>query len=126
MKFVSTRNASVQVTASEAILQGLAPDGGLYVPEFFPSLGLINIHEISSYPELAFEVLTPFFGDDILKDDLAEICLDAFNFPVPLVKLQEKQMVLELFHGPTAAFKDFGARFLASAMEKLWRSSQGN
>ncbi|HAF85770.1 MAG TPA: threonine synthase [Sphaerochaeta sp.] len=119
MKFVSTRNASVQVTASEAILQGLAPDGGLYVPEFFPSLGLINIHEISSYPELAFEVLTPFFGDDILKDDLAEICLDAFNFPVPLVKLQEKQMVLELFHGPTAAFKDFGARFLASAMEKL-------
>ncbi|MGB4407083.1 MAG: threonine synthase [Sphaerochaeta sp.] len=119
MKFVSTRNASVQVTASEAILQGLAPDGGLYVPEFFPSLGLINIHEISSYPELAFEVLTPFFEDDILKDDLAEICLDAFNFPVPLVKLQEKQMVLELFHGPTAAFKDFGARFLASAMEKL-------
>jgi len=124
MKFVSTRNASLQVTASEAILQGLAPDGGLYVPEFFPSLGLINIHEISSYPELAFEVLTPFFEDDILKDELAEICIDAFNFPVPLVKLHEKQMVLELFHGPTAAFKDFGARFLASAMEKLLEKQQ--
>ncbi len=119
MKFVSTRNASLQVTASEAILQGLAPDGGLYVPESFPSLGLINVHEISSYPELAFEVLAPFFEDDVLKDDLAEICIDAFNFPVPLIKIYEKQMVLELFHGPTAAFKDFGARFLASAMEKL-------
>ena len=119
MKFVSTRNSSLQVSASEAILQGLAPDGGLYVPESFPSLSLINIHEISSYPELAFEVLAPFFEDDILKDDLAEICIDAFNFPVPLVKLHEKQMVLELYHGPTAAFKDFGARFLACAMEKL-------
>lgn len=119
MKFVSTRNASIQVSASEAILQGLAPDGGLYVPESFPSLGLINIHEISSYPELAFEVLAPFFEDDILKDDLAEICIDAFNFPVPLVKLHDKQMILELFHGPTAAFKDFGARFLAFSMERL-------
>ncbi|MDY0287638.1 MAG: threonine synthase [Sphaerochaeta sp.] len=119
MKFVSTRNASVRVSASEAILQGLAPDGGLYVPEFFPSLALVNIHEISSYPELAFEVLTPFFEDDLLAPDLAEICIDAFNFPVPLVKLHDRQMVLELFHGPTAAFKDFGARFLASAMEKL-------
>ena len=119
MKFVSTRNAALQVTASEAILQGLAPDGGLYVPEFFPSLAVVNINEISSYPELAFEVLAPFFEDDILMDDLAEICIDAFNFPVPLVKLHERQMVLELFHGPTAAFKDFGARFLASAMEKL-------
>ena len=119
MKFVSTRNASLQVTASEAILQGLAPDGGLYVPESFPSLAGINIHEISSYPELAFEVLAPFFEDDVLAADLAEICIDAFTFPVPLVKLYERQMVLELFHGPTAAFKDFGARFLASAMEKL-------
>lgn len=119
MKFVSTRNAGFPITASEAILQGLAPDGGLYVPESFPSLALINIHEISSYPELAFEVLSPFFEDDVLKDDLAEICIEAFNFPVPLVKLRDKQMVLELFHGPTAAFKDFGARFLAFAMEKL-------
>ncbi|HHT81678.1 MAG TPA: threonine synthase [Spirochaetales bacterium] len=119
MKFVSTRNASLQVTASEAILQGLAPDGGLYVPESFPSLATVNVHEISSYPELAFEVLAPFFEDDVLKDDLAEICIDAFNFPVPLVKLHEKQMILELYHGPTAAFKDFGARFLASSMEKL-------
>jgi len=124
MKFVSTRNAALTVSASEAILQGLAPDGGLYVPEFFPSLEHINIHEISSYPELAFEVLTPFFEDDILKDDLADICIDAFNFPVPMVMLHEKQMVLELYHGPTAAFKDFGARFLASAMEKLLEKQQ--
>lgn len=124
MKFVSTRDSSVEVSASEAILQGLAPDGGLYVPVSFPSLETLNVYEVSSYPELAFEVLAPFFEDDILKDDLAEICIDAFNFHVPLVELHEKQMVLELYHGPTAAFKDFGARFLASCMEKLLEKQQ--
>ena len=119
MQFVSTRNKAPKVSASEAILQGLAPDGGLYVPESFPSLENLHIHEISSYPELAYEVLAPFFEGDVLKNELAEICMDAFNFPVPLVQIKEHQTVLELYHGPTAAFKDFGARFLASSMEKL-------
>ena len=119
MKFVSTRKKAPKVSASEAILQGLAPDGGLYVPESFPSLSHLNVHEISSYPELAYEVLAPFFEDDPLKDDLAQICMDAFNFPVPLVPLKGEEMVLELYHGPTAAFKDFGARFLAASMEKI-------
>ncbi|AEV27902.1 threonine synthase [Sphaerochaeta pleomorpha str. Grapes] len=119
MNFVSTRKKSPAVSASEAILQGLAPDGGLYIPETFPSLENLRINEISSYPELAFEVLYPFFETDILKDDLAEICIEAFNFPVPLVQVKDKQTILELYHGPTAAFKDFGARFLACAMEKL-------
>jgi len=119
MKFVSTRKGSEPVNASTAIIQGLAPDGGLYVPASFPSLSNLNIHEISSYPELAFEVLAPFFKDDPLAADLAEICVDAFNFPVPLVSLKPEQMVLELFHGPTAAFKDFGARFLAFSMERM-------
>jgi len=119
MKFVSTRKSSEPVNASTAIIQGLAPDGGLYVPESFPSLANLNIHEISSYPELAFEVLAPFFKDDPLESELAEICLNAFNFPVPLVPLKPEQMILELFHGPTAAFKDFGARFLAFSMERI-------
>lgn len=119
MKFVSTRKGSEPVNASTAIIQGLAPDGGLYVPESFPSLANLNIHEISSYPELAYEVLAPFFKDDPLESELAEICLDAFNFPVPLVPLKPEQMILELFHGPTAAFKDFGARFLAFSMERI-------
>ncbi len=119
MQFVSTRNQDSAVNASKAILQGLAPDGGLYVPTSFPSLATLPINEISSYPELAFEVLSPFFEGDPLQDELAEICIDAFNFPVPLVTLGPQQMVLELYHGPTAAFKDFGARFLAASMERI-------
>ncbi|MCH3916038.1 MAG: threonine synthase [Spirochaetia bacterium] len=120
MKFVSTRRLSKPLSASEAILKGLADDGGLYVPEQFPSLVHLNTGAISSYPELAFEVLAPFFEGDVLKsNDLAEICVDAFNFPVPLVPTGDKSCILELFHGPTAAFKDFGARFLAFTMEKL-------
>lgn len=124
MKFVSTRKKAPKVSASEAILQGLAPDGGLYVPESFPSLANLNINEISSYPELAFEVMAPFFEGDILKPYLAEICVDAFNFPVPLVPLRGEETILELYHGPTAAFKDFGARFLAASMEKLLEMQQ--
>lgn len=121
MYFVSTRGLSKKITAGEAILKGLAEDGGLYVPETFPSLVNMNIGEISSFPEMAFEVLAPYFEEDkyITIDDLAQICMEAFNFNVPLVQLGDKQSVLELYHGPTAAFKDFGARFLASTLEKI-------
>jgi threonine synthase len=119
MQFVSTRGMAKAVGASEAIMQGLAPDGGLYVPQEFPSVMHLPIHEISSYPELAYEVLAPFFKGDLLEEELPQICIDAFNFPVPLVELRPQEMVLELYHGPTAAFKDFGARFLAASMERI-------
>ncbi|MGD1822255.1 MAG: threonine synthase [Pleomorphochaeta sp.] len=126
MDFVSTRRLSKKVTAGEAILKGLADDGGLYVPEKFPSLVKMNVSGISSYPEMAFEVLAPYFEDDklIKINDLAEICMDSFNFNVPLIQLGDKLSVLELFHGPTAAFKDFGARFLASSLEKIIKKTQ--
>lgn len=121
MDFISTRGLSKPLCASQAILKGLADDGGLYVPSEFPSMVNIDMRNISSYAEFAFEVLAPFFKDDkyINNEDLAAICLDAFNFPVPLYQNNDLQSTLELFHGPTAAFKDFGARFLASTMEKL-------
>ena len=119
MKFVSTRGKADAVTASEAILQGLAYDGGLYVPETFPTLRNLPIGEISSYGEFAFEMLAPYFEGDVLARDLADICVDAFNFPIVLNPLGPERWVLELTHGPTCAFKDFGARFLACAMEKL-------
>ena len=119
MKFISTRGNAEPVGASQAIMQGLAPDGGLYIPESFPSLAHVNVHEISSYPELAYEVLAPFFNGDPLAPYLAEICVNAFTFPAPMIQLEEGRFVLELFHGPTAAFKDFGARFLAYSMEQL-------
>jgi threonine synthase len=121
MFYTSTRKNAPAVRASDAIMQGLAPDGGLYVPQSFPSLSALPYGEISSYPELAFEVLAPFFEEDPLLELLPEICVDAFNFPVSLHPLGEQQMVLELFGGPTAAFKDFGARFLAASMEQILR-----
>ncbi len=119
MQYRSTRNNTEPVGASDAIMQGLAPDGGLYIPESFPSLIHLPYGEISSYAELAYEVLAPFFEGDELLADLAEICVEAFDFPVPLHPLSDEAMVLELFWGPTAAFKDFGARFLASSMERI-------
>lgn len=119
MRYVSTRGNAPPVSASEAILQGLAPDGGLYVPEYYPYIPLERLTAVTSYPELAYEVLAPFFVDDLLEAELAEICVEAFDFAVPIHWYNETEAVLELYWGPTAAFKDFGARFLAIAMQRL-------
>lgn len=118
MKFISTRGDSPAVSASVAIRTGLAPDGGLYVPEGFPKIKISEIYK-SDYAGFASEIIQPFFKGDPLYDEIPEICEQAFSFNVPLHWINDKQAVLELFHGPTAAFKDFGARFLASVMEKL-------
>ena len=111
MKFQSTRGSSPKVTISQAIDAGLAPDGGLYVPETFPQYtgGEFNL----------VETLAPFFKGDPLEPFLNKICESAFNFPIPLIK-----DVLELFHGPTAAFKDVGARFLAECQSRLNESNR--
>lgn len=119
MKYVSTRGKSKAIGVDEAIMKGLAEDGGLYVPETFPVLRNLPVGEISSYPEFAYEVLAPFFEGEPLMCDLAEICMNAFDFPLVLNPLGDERCILELFHGPTCAFKDFGARFLAFSMEKL-------
>jgi threonine synthase len=123
MQFISTRGSAPPVSVSEAILKGLAPDGGLYVPESLPAFdrGLID-PEISgnlSYPETALAVLRPFFAGDFLESELEAVCREAFSFPVPIHWYNEREAVLELIHGPTAAFKDFGARFLAGTMERI-------
>lgn len=123
MKFISTRGSSPAVSASVAIVNGLAPDGGLYIPTYLPSLDMKKAPHYSDYPALAHFVLSPFFKGDILEDQLLDICKEAFNFPIPLHFYNEKEAVLELFHGPTAAFKDVGARFLAIAMERLLKIS---
>lgn len=117
MKFRSTRNASPVVSLSDAIVVGLAPDGGLYVPIEFPTIE--PEPGPRSHRDVAREFLAPFFEDDpILADHLDEIVETAFDFPVPLVELEEGTGLLELFHGPSAAFKDFGARFLAQTMPR--------
>lgn len=119
MRFISTRGGSPPVTVSQAIVNGLAPDGGLYVPERFPVLGQDLFNPDLPYHEFAAGIIQPFFEGDPLYGRIPEICRSAFNFDVPLTWLTEKEAVLELFHGPTAAFKDFGARFLASVLEIL-------
>jgi threonine synthase len=112
MKFVSTRGKSGALSVSEAIQNGLAPDGGLYVPETFPNFKPEDFQVGMSYPEIATKVLAPFFVGDPLANQLSEKVSRAFSFPIPL-----KNSVLELFHGPTAAFKDVGARFLAECLD---------
>lgn len=112
MKFYSTRKSSPEISFSEAIQQGLAPDGGLYVPEVFPKIDLSGIKNPS-------DILLPFLSGDILEDSIHDICAKALNFPTPTVKLNDSTQILELFHGPTCAFKDYGARFLAESLQQL-------
>jgi len=119
MKFRSTRSTSPPVTLSEAIRRSIAPDGGLYVPVGFPNFKVDDFEELESWPEIGERILEIFFEDDTLGPQLAEICREAFNFPVPLNYLNDDTAVLELFHGPTAAFKDVGARFLAACVSRL-------
>jgi threonine synthase len=119
MRYLSTRGGA-EADLVEAVMQGLAPDGGLYVPEELPRFAPGEFRG-ETVAQIAAELLKPFFSGSPLEAELAAVCRDAFNFPVPLKPLPGtggKLSVLELFHGPTAAFKDFGARFLAAVMER--------
>lgn len=104
-------------------MSGTAPDGGLYVPEELPRFDPAALTQIDTISDLAAQLLAPFFEASTLKDQLAEICDEAFSFPARLELLENSERgslsVLELFHGPTAAFKDFGARFLAACMTRI-------
>jgi threonine synthase len=127
MLFASTRDAGLTATLSEAIRQGIAPDGGLYVPQRFPRFQPQDFDGAGSLADIAERLLAPYFAGDQLAGKLTEIVNDAFNFPAPLKRLtaaSERVSVLELFHGPTAAFKDFGARFLAACLEHQTHHSE--
>jgi threonine synthase len=119
MKFISTRNSQISQSLSGAIFTGLAEDGGLFIPETFPQINLKYFAAGLSYPEFAEQTLKAFFKDDPLESQLLSICRNAFNFPMPLQTLNNNTFVLELFHGPTSSFKDFGARFLAECLNKI-------
>lgn len=125
MEFVSTRSRGVRAGVSETIRQGLAPDGGLYVPEELPALGPEAFEECRTRAAVAERLLRPFFDGDELGDELSEICEQTYGFPVPLRRLDDATDVLELFHGPTAAFKDVGAAFLAAALERMDAADRG-
>jgi len=122
MRFVSTRGGAEPVSLSGALLQGIAPDGGLYVPAEWPSFP--SRAPAGDLPKLAATLLADFFAGDELAPQLESITTAAFTFPAPLVNVKNSEArTLELFHGPTAAFKDFGARFLAACMARVQRSN---
>src|SRR5512145_2547839 len=124
MQFQSTRNANERVGLSAAIARGLAPDGGLYVPESLPLIDRAAFDGASDIVAVAKVLLAPFAAGDVMEELLPDILGDAFDFPVPTVDVKPAPTpwsVLELFHGPTAAFKDFGARFLAATLERIPR-----
>ena len=120
MRFVSTRGPAPAVGLGQAIAAGLAPDGGLYVPEALPRLDPQAIDPAGSLAEVAAAILRPYFEGDPLAAQLDAICREALDFDTPLRPLPWLDaQLLELFHGPTAAFKDVGARFLAACMRRL-------
>ncbi|HEY6191723.1 MAG TPA: threonine synthase [Bacteroidota bacterium] len=116
MKFQSVRKKSPPVSFRDSLFRGIAPDGGLYVPESIPFLPRTLLDRIAdeSLHSVGEKVLTPYI-DDIPPANLRTIVSKALNFPIPLVQLQDGIYLLELFHGPTLAFKDVGARFMANA-----------
>jgi threonine synthase len=127
MHYISTRNPQYRAVLGEAIAQGIAPDGGLYVPESFPHFLPRQFDGQGDLAQIGERLIAPFAsGDAVLAEELGAICKAAFDFPAPLESIQDAPAptwVLELFHGPTSAFKDFGARFLAECLERLRRGA---
>ena len=122
LRYPSTRGQAPAASLSEAIAAGLAPDGGLYVPARLPAIDPAAFDPEGGLAATATTLLAPFFAGDMLADALPAICAEAFNFATPLRPLARADAVLlELFHGPTAAFKDVGARFLAACLRRLRR-----
>ncbi len=117
MKYISTRQQE-KTNIKTAILKGLADDGGLFMPEFIPQLDSEFFENLPnlSLQEIGFRVAKEFLGDSISDRDLKQIIDDVLNFEIPAVKISENTYSLELFHGPTMAFKDVGARFMARMM----------
>lgn len=128
MKYFSTKRASPEVNAQKAIFQGLPEDNGLYVPEFLPRLGkdFFDSASAMSIVEIGFTVADAFFGDEIPQKELKKIVENALNFGVEIPEISPGLHCLELFHGPSLAFKDFGARFMAGIMSYFLQKTKSN
>ena len=122
----STNQRSAPVSFADALLKGLADDGGLFMPSYFPVISADDINKMSEqdYPEIAFNVLNRIIGNEIDSDRLNAICKEAYNFDVPLENVKDKRFILRLDQGPTASFKDFAARMMSRLMQ--YRLSQEN
>ena len=121
MNYISTRGATA-VSLDDALVKGIADDGGLYVPVELPSFSVDDFADANSLADIAAMLLQPFFSGSALAGELPQILSDTFSFPIPTTELpcdSGNVLLLELFHGPTAAFKDIGARFLAACLRRL-------
>ena len=127
MRGYSTNKQAPEVSLEEAVVRGLAPDRGLYMPEDIRPLPEDFFRDIDrlTFQEMAYRVARNFFGDDIPADDLQRIVYDTLNFDIPLVKVTDRIYSLELYHGPTLAFKDVGARFMARLLGYFIRREGG-
>ena len=119
LQFFSTNHNAPKLTFGEALLQGLAPDKGLYMPESIPTFTTEEIESFTNKPyfEIAFEVFKKFFRNDVPHDELLALCKDAYNFDVPLEKVYERKYIMRLDQGPTASFKDFAGRMMGRLMQ---------
>ncbi|MBS1681388.1 MAG: threonine synthase [Bacteroidetes bacterium] len=121
MRYHSTRNKSTTVSFREAVLQGLASDGGLFVPEHLPTLASDFMQRLPqlSIEEIGVEVLWPFVESDLSEEELRKMVAETFTFIIPVKRVNHNCYVLELFHGPTQAFKDVGARFMSRCLRRF-------
>ena len=127
MRYYSTNGKAPMATLHEAVVKGLAGDRGLYMPETIKTLPqsfFDNIDKLS-FQEIAFTVAQAFFGEDVNEEDLRKIVYDTLSFDCPVARVTENIYSLELFHGPTLAFKDVGARFMARLLQYFIRQ-EGN
>ena len=118
MELYSTQNKNLRVSFKDAVFNSMPLDKGLYMPEVIPQVNSKFIDQIEKYtfPEIAFEIAYTLLKDEIPEDQLKKLIENAVNFEAPVVKLDDSTFVLELFHGPSLAFKDFGARFMSRVM----------
>src|SRR6185295_11352001 len=123
MRFVTTRTAASAVQLKTALLDGLAPDGGLYVPETIETMAAAELARLPqrTLTEVAYRALRPYTRDELDATTFEAVVVEALNFDIPLVEVEPGIFALELFHGPTFAFKDVGARVMARLMASLHR-----
>lgn len=126
MIFYSTKTASLKASLEEAVFRSLPPDNGLYMPETIPKVSqeFLNTIENKSFKEIAVEVTSTLLGHDISREEIEKIIEGSYDFDAPVLKITPDDYVLELFHGPSMAFKDFGARFMAALMSHFLVKSQ--
>ena len=128
MKYYSTNGNAPVADLEKAVVKGLAEDRGLYMPEeikLLPKIFFDNIHEMS-FQQIAYNVASAFFGEDVDLDALQDIVYDTLSFDCPVLKVKDNIYSLELFHGPTLAFKDVGARFMARLLRYFTQSNQSS